>query len=190
MNEYSGFSQKLATAVISQAQSGDTSAMEKIYLTYSNPCYTLAYRITHNRTLSQDIVHEIFLKIIKNLTRYNSSGPFAGWVRKIAVNESVNALKKNTKLFEVIEFKDDIEAANLFEHRWWEACKDLKKLTVRLSDDARAVLFLHEIEGYSHKEIAAFFGKSESFSKQSLSRTMYQLKSLNAIKEIKNASHR
>jgi RNA polymerase sigma-70 factor (ECF subfamily) len=89
------------------------------------------------------------------------------------------------------EFEDDLildnqysDASSQFDTRWWEACKDLSTLTQKLSEQARAVLILHEIEGYSHQEIAMLFGKSESFSKQSLARTLQQLQKLNSIKEV------
>jgi len=162
--------------------------MESIYRMYSAPCFHLAYRITNNQVAAQDIVHEFFIKVISKIDKYKGTGPFAGWIRQIAVNESVDYLRKNSKLQNCLEVADNLPSTGLFESRWWDACKDLVKLTARLSDDARAVLFLHELEGYSHKEIGRLFGKSESFSKQSLSRALNQLKNMNATKEIKNAS--
>lgn len=188
MSEYSGFGQNIAKSLITDAQSGDVAAMEAIYRTFCDPCFRLAYRMTNNKYLAQDVVHEVFIKVMKKIGKYQASGSFAGWIRQIAVNESIDFLKLNAKQQTHVELDDTIHSKGLFENSWWDACKDLGKLTARLSDDARAVLFLHELEGYSHKEIGQLFGKSESFSKQSLSRAFTQLKNMNAIKEIKNAS--
>ncbi len=188
MSEYKGFGQQIDTSLIAKAQAGDGSAMEAIYKTYAKPCYLLAIRLTSNPTASQDIVHEIFLKVIRKIAQFKSSGNFAGWVRQIAVNESIDFLKKHSRIQDQVELNDELESSEYFESQWWDTIKDLDKLTSRLSDSARAVLFLHELEGFSHKEIAALFGKSESFSKQSLSRAFNQLKNMSAIKEITNAS--
>lgn len=194
MNEYTGFSQHIAQTTIELAQSGDSNAMEAIYTLYANPCFSLAMRITANQEVAKDIVHNVFVKVMKSIHTFQYSGSFAGWIRQIAVNESIGVLQKNAKYMDDIELEDSayenatdaLEAAHnsRFNSRWWETCNDLHKLTQKLPAQARAVLFLHEIEGYSHKEIASLFGKSESFSKQSLARTMQVLQRIYTIKEV------
>jgi RNA polymerase sigma factor (sigma-70 family) len=189
MNEYSGFSQHIAKATIELAKTGDKSAMEAIYVQYANPCFSLANRITTNPQMSEDIVHSVFVKVMKNISTFEHSGPFSGWIRRIAVNESIAILQSHNKFDSTIEFEDEQiiseylqEANTQFDTAWWEAQNDLQKLSQRLSARARTILFLHEIEGYSHKEIAELFGKTESFSKQSLARSMRLLQTLTNIK--------
>ena len=194
MNEYTGFSQHIAQTTIARAQLGDSNAMEAIYILYANPCFSLAMRITANQEVAKDIVHNVFVKVMKSIHTFQNSGSFAGWIRQIAVNESIGVLQKNAKYSSDMEFEDglyedavenqDGASNSRFESRWWETCNDLHKLTQKLSAQARTVLFLHEIEGYSHKEIASLFGKSESFSKQSLARTMQALQRINMIKGV------
>jgi RNA polymerase sigma-70 factor (ECF subfamily) len=191
MTEYSGFAKQLPKKTIENAQSGDRAAMEEIYLQYGNPCFCLANRIIANKEAAQDIVHIVFVKVMNNIQKFDNSGSFSGWLRKIAVNESIGHLRSHNKNMKDTEFEDDLildnqysDASSQFDTRWWEACKDLSTLTQKLSEQARAVLILHEIEGYSHQEIAMLFGKSESFSKQSLARTLQQLQKLNSIKEV------
>jgi RNA polymerase sigma-70 factor (ECF subfamily) len=89
MTEYSGFAKQLPKATIEDAQSDDRAAMEAIYRQYANPCFSLANRITGNKESAQDIVHVVFVKVIKNISTYDHSGSFAGWLRQIAVNESI-----------------------------------------------------------------------------------------------------
>jgi RNA polymerase sigma-70 factor (ECF subfamily) len=188
MNEYSGFSQASAKATILLAQSGDRNAMQEIYETYASPCFNLANRISANQTAAQDIVHNVFVKVMKNIQTFDHSGAFAGWVRKIAVNESIAYLNSQSSFSQTIDLVEDVTLNELaasntsYESRWWETCNDLSKLSAKLSDQARAVLFLHEIEGYSHKEIAVMFNKSESFSKQTLARAMAKLQGINSVK--------
>jgi RNA polymerase sigma-70 factor (ECF subfamily) len=71
----------------------------------------------------------------------------------------------------------------LFNYNWLESCRDIESLTCQLSNTNRAVLLLHEVEGYSHKEIAKLFDKSESFSKVALSRAYAALRQIVAKQE-------
>jgi RNA polymerase sigma-70 factor (ECF subfamily) len=184
MNEYSGFSQKIQNKVILSAQNGDRVAMEKIYQTYAQPCFQLANRIVANQVLAQDIVHSVFVKVLKSISGFNFTGPFAGWLRQITINESISHVKKQAKHETDTEFEEEsnLGADSRYDTAWWESCHDLSHLTEQLSPEARAVLFLHELEGYSHKEIATLFNKSESYSKQSLARTFRYLKKMNEVK--------
>nr|WP_136252260.1 sigma-70 family RNA polymerase sigma factor [Ningiella ruwaisensis] len=189
MSEYKGFGQAIDASVITKAQNGERAAMEVIYLSYSKPCYQMAMRLTANPQASQDIVHEVFLKVLKKIKQFELLGSFSGWVRKIALNEAVDYIKRNSRSNAETETVDElISTHHYFEHQWWESIRDLEKLTAKLSPNARAVLFLHEVEGLTHSEIAHLFDKSERFSKQMLFRALAQLKAMSAIKELKNAS--
>lgn len=189
MSEYKGFSEQVEISTIEQAMAGNANALEALYRAYAKPCYQLAMRLTSNPQASQDIVHEVFVKIIRKVSQYQHKGNFAGWVRQIAANESIDYLKRNKRIEDEYSY-DEIgtTADDLFENAWWDAVKDLNTLTASLNDTARAVLFLHELEGFSHKEIAELFKRSESFSKQTLARTIAQLKQMSAIKEHSHAS--
>jgi RNA polymerase sigma-70 factor (ECF subfamily) len=195
VNEYTGFSQHISKELIELAQSGDRGAMEEIYILFANPCFCLVHRIIGNQTSAKDLVNSTFVKVMNNISGFRHTGSFAGWLRQIAVNESITYLKAQTKYLDNIKLTESTaldELSNVsdshFDTRWWETCNDLETLTQKLSSEVRAVLFLHELEGYSHKEIGDMFGKSESFSKQSLSRAFTQLRKMILIKEVIHAS--
>jgi RNA polymerase sigma-70 factor (ECF subfamily) len=174
-----GFQQQLPNEVIRQAQAGDMLAFETIYNTYANACYSLALRISGNAALAQDIVQEVFIKIINKISSFRNEGYFAGWVRRIVANETINRIKSETRLHLVGEEEAlNCPSGDLFEQDWLSACRDLDTLVTKLSATSRAVLLLHEVEGYSHKEIAELYGKSESFSKVTLSRAYASLKKI------------
>ncbi|WP_412973247.1 RNA polymerase sigma factor [Glaciecola sp. MF2-115] len=160
--------------------------MEKIYNMYASSCFCLVNRIIANQTQAQDIVHVVFVKVLNNIQSFNFKGSFAGWLRQMTVNESISYIRQHAKYSADIELPEEFVSSNVsqFDSKWWENCHDLSNLTEQLTEEARAVLFLHEIEGYSHKEIAAFFDKSESFSKQSLARTLHYLQRINQEKEV------
>jgi len=60
---------------------------------------------------------------------------------------------------------------------------DLDAALASLSDVSRAVVWLHDVEGFTHKEIAGFMGKTESFSKSQLSRAYQRLRPMLELKE-------
>lgn len=191
MAEKSEFQQKVSEAVIDRAKVGDMSAFEEIYQSYSGNCYTLARRISGNHAAAQDIVHETFIKVFKNIKSYRGEGVFAAWLKRITTNESINRIRSASRIHLVGE--DELvanEAEDLFASNWIDARHDVNKLIARLSDTARAVLILHEVEGYTHKEIGALFDKTDGFSKATLSRAYAALKklALEEIEEHKNAS--
>ncbi|PCI71349.1 MAG: hypothetical protein COB38_05855 [Gammaproteobacteria bacterium] len=177
MRENTGFTVVFDEDVIQSAICGDHASFEKIYNQYYRSSLSLAFRITGNAALAQDITQESFFNIFKNIQKYKGEGSFSGWVRRIICNQSITLLTKNSKM---LTDQDDLifnlESKDLFETDWCDAKIDLVKVMKILSQESRAVLVLHEVEGFTHKEIGKLFNKSESFSKSVLSRAYVLLK--------------
>jgi len=184
-----GFQQQISKELIAKAQTGDMFALEQIYKLYAGACYSLAYRICGKQSLAQDVVQEVFIKVINKIDEYRNDGSFSGWIRRIVANESINRVKSEKRLHLVDNDEtENIPSQDLFGFEWLSACKDLDVLLTTLTTTSRAVLWLHEVEGYNHKEIAQFYDKSESFSKTTLSRAYLSLRKKLLAKEPKNAS--
>ncbi len=188
MTTSNGFQQQLPQDVIRRAQQGDMMASENIYTTYCSACHNLAYRICNNQMMAQDIVQEVFIKVLRQISSYRNEGSFAGWLRRIVANETVNRIRAEYRL-RLVDERDifDLTTNDLFNQDWLSACRDLDGLLKQLSTTSRAVLLLHEVEGYNHQEIADFFGKSESFSKVTLNRAFSSLKKIVLSQEKKDA---
>ncbi len=177
--EKHGFAQSVSKQVIELAQKGDRAAFETIYQTYAKACFNLAFRICRDRLMAEDIVQTSFIKVIKKIQQFNHQGAFAGWLKRIVSNESINRIRVDSRMV-LVEDENAllVEQDSLFESNWMVTVHELNGLLQSLSETARAVLLLHEVEGYNHKEIADMFGKSESFSKVTLSRAYKHLRSL------------
>ena len=177
--EKQGFAKSVSTQVIKLAQKGDRSAFETIYQTYATACFNLAFRICRDRLMAEDIVQTSFIKVIKKIQQFNHQGAFAGWLKRIVSNESINRIRAESRMM-LVEDEEDlkVDQESLFTSNWAITAHDLDGLLQSLSETARAVLLLHEVEGYNHQEIADMFGKSESFSKVTLSRAYKHLRSL------------
>ena len=187
-NINTGFRKQLPIEVIKRAKNGDVCAFEDIYHAYKDASYSLAYRLTYNTAVAEDITQEAYLKVFKSIVAYDFKGSFAGWIRRIVVNESINHLKSKYKLSILLD--NDIaerELSSLFDTQWLIDLIELDSYLNRLPVISRMVMVLHEIEGYKHKEIANTFNKSESFSKMTLKRAYSELQELVKAEEIKNA---
>ena len=179
-----GFNQSIPRQLIVSAQKGDMDAFEQIYRCFSAASFSLSYRICGQRTIAEDCVHEAFIKIMKNIKKFNHQGSFAGWCRQIVTFETINRVKHLSRLTLVGDSMLERPAdASLFDRDWLANCIDLEALVEQLKPLSRAVFSLHEIEGYKHKEIARMFGKSVSFSKVTLSRAYASLKELATAEE-------
>jgi RNA polymerase sigma-70 factor (ECF subfamily) len=76
---------------IARAAAGDPRAFEVIVRRFERPVYALAHRLTGDADLARDVCQEVFLRLYRNLDRYDPSRPFAPWFLKLATNFALNA---------------------------------------------------------------------------------------------------
>ncbi|MFT5140930.1 MAG: RNA polymerase sigma factor (sigma-70 family) [Lysobacterales bacterium] len=172
----SAFDIEIDEITLAGAKRGDMDACEKIYRLYHTHAFTTAVRVCRCRELAQEVTQEAFITAFRKMAQFRGDSPFWGWLRRVIVNHAISALRKQPNV-EVIEF---------VEHQAWKSgdqeqigmAMDLDSALQKLSDEDRAIVWLHDVEGYKHQEIAKLFGKTESFSKTRLSRARQQLQNL------------
>ncbi|MFH1177403.1 MAG: RNA polymerase sigma factor [Acidobacteriota bacterium] len=175
--------------VVARARRGDLMALEQLYRLFSTPVHTLARRLCRTRQDAEDVLQETFLELVRSISRFRGEGSFAGWVRRIAASKALMRLRsQGAFVFTELSPAEGEFAAGAFERlavapRASIERVDLETALDTLTDTARAVLWLHDVEGYSHDEIAAMTGKSASFSKSQLARSHARLRALLAPPE-------
>lgn len=166
--------------LLQRARRGEQAAMERLYHVFERPVYTLARRLCRTSHDAEDVLQETFLEVFRSLPRFRGEGSFAGWVRKVAASKALQKLRKQRSGPAEAELDDELAnllpAAGTEPHELAMARVDLEAALGQLSDTARSVLWLHEVEGWSHDEIAEEWGKSSSFSKSQLSRAYTRLR--------------
>jgi RNA polymerase sigma factor (sigma-70 family) len=170
--------------VVARAKSGDAAALEALYRAFEAPVYTLARRLTRTRHDAEDVLQDTFLELVRSIGRFRGDGSLAGWVRKVAASKALQRLRKQASRVaedalpdELADGSDDV-LARVTPLETAAERVDLQAAVAGLSDTARAVLWLHDVEGYSHEEIAAMVGKSASFSKSQLARAHARLRDI------------
>jgi RNA polymerase sigma-70 factor (ECF subfamily) len=156
--------------LVTRARAGERDALAALYGRHGRAVYSLALRLTANHASAEDVVQETFLRAAQGLATFRGDAPVAAWLKRLAANAAIDHLRKQRRM----AADDEIEAlaADAVD---LGAAMDAVGLLQRLAPAARSVLLLHEMEGYSHPEIAVMFGKTQSWSKSMLARTVARM---------------
>ncbi len=159
-------------SVVAKARRGDPSALEALYRAFEVPVYNLARRICRTVEDAEDVLQETFLEVARSIRTYRGDGSLWGWIRAIASSKALMKLRRN-KYRDTDELHEEVTAHRRDDHL---LRMDLEAALDRLPDVSRAVVWLHDVEGYTHAEIADMMGKTTSFSKSQLARAHVRLR--------------
>lgn len=84
--------------LIDNCMNGDRQAIEGLLFKYEKPVYNAAYRMLNSSEDARDVTQTVFLKVLENLDSYDPRYKFFSWIYRIALNESINCLKKHNRL--------------------------------------------------------------------------------------------
>jgi RNA polymerase sigma factor (sigma-70 family) len=170
------FEIELDELTLARARRGDLDACENIFRKFNQPAYSVAYRVCQCRESAQEITQEAFITVFRKLGQYRGDAPFWGWLRRVVVNHAISSLRRTPKVdpVELQDFHGKAESAS----DQVGLAMDLESALGVLGAEDRTIVWLHDVEGYNHREIADLFGKTESFSKTRLSRARSQLRDL------------
>ena len=164
--------------VVRRAQRGDRGALDMLFRTLAPPVYTICYRLCQSRATADDLTQETFVEVMRHLPGFRFEASLATWVRTIAVSRALMHLRSawHRKATAIDAMVDEPRAADADIAQRHELCSDIGDALALLSPTARTVVWLYDVEGYSHKEIALAMDKSVSFSKSCLSRAHERLR--------------
>lgn len=153
-------------------------AQKLLYEQYYSKMMGVCLRYSNNKEDALDILHEGFIKVFKNISKYQPGTSLTAWIRRIMVNTSIDFYRKNIR-----RRTEDIEQAYDLSSREADALsqcteKEILESVQQLSPAYRAVFNLYVIEGYSHKEIAAALEITESTSRSNLVKARLKLKAI------------
>jgi len=174
--------------IIRRAALGDVRAHEIIYRAFSAPVYSICLRFTKAPAHAEDLVQETFIEIMRSIAKFRGEAALGSWIRRIAVTKSLMFLRSAwTKRGQSLSDDwDDMTAGEPVSHgisSHPDDAMDLDAALANLPDVSRAVVWLHDVEGFTHKEIAGLMGKTESFSKSQLSRAYQRLRPMLSVND-------
>jgi RNA polymerase sigma-70 factor (ECF subfamily) len=132
------------------------------------------------RALSEDIFQDTMMTLFDRLPQFRREAPLGAWLRQIAISRCLMYLRSPWRRARLCLEGADLPAESADTGRVTAAYHgewiDLERALATLTPTARAVVWMYEVEGYSHQEIAREFGRTVSFSKSQLARAHARLR--------------
>lgn len=173
--------QSFPAEIIERAQRGDAAAFSEIIERFQVSVYNLCYRmLSHNAGDAEDAAQEVFLKVWKNIGRFDANRTFSTWVLSIATNHCIDLIrKKRVSTIEIDETLEEILPDSIATPKQELAQKErsglIRRILDGLSETDRAIVVLRYWDELPDREIAAALGLSESAVKSRLFRARKQL---------------
>jgi RNA polymerase sigma-70 factor (ECF subfamily) len=162
--------------LIARVIAGDRVAGRALYDTHAPRVYSLAYRLSGDPDKAREFTQDTFIRAFARLSQFRGDAAFSTWLHRIVVTIVSNARRSELRFGREVA----LDEANLIEAASPEAEPDLKECIARavenLSEAYRMTLIMHDIEGYTHAEIAGILGVPEGTSKSRLSAARAQLR--------------
>ena len=175
--------------IVRRAAKGDAKAHEILYRSFATPVYSLCLRFTRVPAHAEDLVQETFIEVMRSIDRFRGEASVGTWIRRIAVSKALMFLRSawTSRSQELGEDWEDIQTGVDHDRPTQpDDAMDLDAALNNLPDVSRTVVWLHDVEGFTHKEIAEFMGKTESFSKSQLSRAYQRLRPMLKVRDDAN----
>lgn len=164
-----------------KVKSGDLDKLGLLFERYNRPLFSYFYRLTYRRDVSEDLVQNVFERIIKYRSTYENRGSFSTWIFQIARNLHIDHYRKNKNQ----KHRDDLVDLNTIEDNAYENGgnfdEDNEVLLLdlaleKLDPVKKETLILSRYQGFKYKEIAAILDCTESAVKVRIYRAMKELK--------------
>jgi RNA polymerase sigma-70 factor (ECF subfamily) len=163
---------------IQQAIEGDERALRALWSQHAPHIDAVVRRLAGDPDLAEDIAQEVWIQIFRALPSYRGESQFGTWAHRIAVNRTLNALRRTRRLTK-IETDMDEETVSV-EHGGDRSIlrSVIDAAAAKLSPGARTVFLMHDVEGYTHEEIATELGITPGGSKSQLFKARAKLRKL------------
>lgn len=183
--------------LLARARRGDRQAHAVLYRAFAPMVYTVAFRMLGSRASAEDVLQDSFVEVIRKAGDFRGGAEIRGWIKRIAINKCLSQLRspwiarRSSSPVESANSETALMAgarvaqpggAGDEAHRLGRQ-QELERALATLSATARSVVWLHDVEGYTHKEIGRLMGRSTSFSKTQLSRAYSRLREFFEVEE-------
>ena len=164
--------------VIQRAVRGDERALRQLWSQHSPRIDAVVRRLAGDPDLAADIAQDVWMQIFRALPSFRGDAQFATWAHRIAVNRTLNALRRVRRVEKVeMLLEDDTVSVEMDSDRGFLAAS-IEQAMQQLPRGARMVFVLHDVEGYTHEAIAEELGITSGASKSQLFKARAKLRRL------------
>jgi RNA polymerase sigma factor (sigma-70 family) len=176
--------------LVEGCKAGNQQAQIGVYRKYYRQVYNTCLRIVNNTADAEDLMQNSFIDAFNRIKSYKGPSAFAGWLKKIAVNNAIDYLGRKRPLQEIHGSLPDIadvsetENEEFIEYR----VEQIKQAMNSLHDEYRVILSLYLFEGYDHEEIGQILNISHANVRTRISRARQSLIRHIGIMQTRNGS--
>ena len=158
---------------------GDKKAQFTIYKQYYKAMFNTAFRIVNDRFEAEDIMQESFLSAFTKLDSFSGDVTFGAWLKRIVINNSLTALKKNNRL-ETVSLERVVVKEATHEKQDYSilSTSEILSSVSKLKSNYKVAITLNLIEGYDYEEIAQIMDITYENSRTTVSRAKQKLRQL------------
>ncbi|MDG4715144.1 MULTISPECIES: RNA polymerase sigma factor [Winogradskyella] len=153
----------------------DAKAQSQLYKQYASKLFSLCLKYSKNYAEAEDNLHDAFITVFSKIGQYKNKGSFEGWLKRIAINTSLQRYRENVGVFDIVN-EGNIEDVTVDINDEDLSLDFLLKIIQELPDRYRLVFNLYVLDGYSHVEISELINISSGTSKSNLARARMILK--------------
>lgn len=153
----------------------DAKAQSQLYKQYASKLFSLCLKYSKNYAEAEDNLHDAFITVFSKIDQYKNKGSFEGWLKRIAINTSLQRYRENVGVFDIVN-EGNIEDVTVDINDENLNIDFLLKIIQELPDRYRLVFNLYVLDGYSHVEISELINISAGTSKSNLARARMILK--------------
>ena len=164
-------------AILAAARTGDPDACKALYDRYAARVYAVIRRVAPERSLADDWSQETWVRAFRALPRFRGESSFATWILRIAMN---SAAYESRRLSRRLRDERPLDPALCAAETPTEPVlrARLERALARLPDGMRRILVLHDVEGYTHEEIARIIGNRPSTCRSQLFKARARMREL------------
>ncbi len=163
--------------LIGRVLAGDPSAERTLYDAHVDRVFRLVYRMAGDMDRAQDYTQETFIKAFEKLREFRGESALSTWLGSIAISITLNGLRKVRRALDrEVSLDDGIIAGRIDRNAEPDLKERLSRAIDDLPDGYRSVFVMHDLEGYTHQEIAASLGVHPGTSKAQLFRARARLR--------------
>lgn len=158
--------EELARSVIA----GSRKVQGRVFELVSPAVMSVAWRMLGSRSSAEEVLQDVFVQVIEHSNGLDRPGAMLAWIRTVAINECLMRLRSPWRSRRIADLPPDDQEDELDGAERMEGMNDVERALLLLSPETRMVVWLHDVEGYTHREIGDLMGKTASYSKSQLAR--------------------
>jgi RNA polymerase sigma-70 factor, ECF subfamily len=164
--------------LIKRAIDGDERALRLLWSQHAPHIDAVIRRLVGDPDQAADIAQEVWMQIFRALPSYRGDAQFGTWAHRIAVNRTLNALRRSRRVSKIeTDIEEDTAFVEMDGDRAFLAAS-IEQAMTKLPSGARTVFVLHDVEGYTHEDIAQELGITSGASKSQLFKARAKLRRL------------